>query len=329
MTTDYDHMAAAPCPVCEHRCERILTRKLRRGHGVVFYCDHCHFGFLVQTLLAEAVLDDGDSLRQYYARDYRQHVSHKAEPGATNPEEIFAAYSRYQGDRLRLFQDVVRNGPVDSVLEIGASAGQFLRHIDHYGARRCAIEFDPACCEYMKRMDIDVDDKSLAESRFHVERFDVVCAFQVMEHALDPVQFLADIKAVLKPGGVAIVEVPNLHDALRGLWGCKEYDAFYFHADHRFYFSARALKQLGRRAGFRNPEIRFTQDYNVLNHLHWLMTGRPQADCHAGLAPPSLPGNDTSVRDWLIDRLQFLNHEYIQKLTSTGTTSNITMILQG
>ncbi len=308
----------AVCPICGTETDAILATELRRGAGTVYQCHPCHLGFLV---------DEKKDLAAYYARDYRQQASHKADGAATDPEEIFESYSRYQGARLALLSEVTASR--GSILEIGASAGQFLRHLDGTWARRCAIEFDLGCCEYMKRMDIEVSDKHLRDLHFFGEKFDAVCAFQVMEHVEDPLKFLVDIKTVLAPGGTALIEVPNLHDSLRGLWGIEEYDHFYFHEDHRFYFSGRALKQLAKTAGFRKIEIRFTQDFNILNHLHWLLNRTPQPDCHVGLAPPSLPGNDTSIREWLIDRIRLLNHEYIQKLTSTGTTSNITMILLG
>jgi 2-polyprenyl-3-methyl-5-hydroxy-6-metoxy-1,4-benzoquinol methylase len=307
------------CPICSSITKDVLTRKLRRGEGIVFHCRNCDLGFLWSTSASD--------LEKYYARDYRQHVSHKAEPAPTNPEEIFEAYRRYQGDRLKIVIPLLEKD--SSILEIGASAGQFLRNLDWNGVRRCAIEPDPACCEFMKRMDIETDDKMLAQSRFRVEQFNVIAAFQVLEHTEDPIFFLKTIKSMLKPGGKAVIEVPNLHDALRGVWGIPEYQAFYFHSDHRFYFTARSLRAISKLAGFKNPEIRYTQDYNLLNHLHWLMNRAPQPDCHVGLGPVAFQGKSKMLTEWLSGELHRLNGQYIEKLTSIGCTSNITMILEG
>ncbi len=321
MRPSYDDVVAVCCPMCNIKTERVLARKLRRGTGIVFYCHPCDLGFLFQNKIQD--------LQEYYARDYRQQASHRADGAATNPEEIYEAYHRYQIDRVRLVEDAVGGSLVDSVLEIGASAGQFLRRVSFHGARKCAIEFDPACCEFMRRMDIEADTRPLAQSTFRYDKFDVVCAFQVIEHTDNPVKFLTDIKSVLKPGGVAVIECPNLHDALRGIWGLKEYNDFYFHADHRFYFTGRSLKALAKAAGFAKPEIRFTQDYSILNHLHWLMNRAPQPDCHVGLGPVKFGGSNRMISDWLTGELRRLNEEYVARLTSTGTTSNITLIVGG
>lgn len=302
------------CPVCGAPTDKVLTDRLRRGMGVVYYCESCDLGYLVKTWRDE---------KDYYAKDYRDSVSHKAGGSATRAAEIFDVYSRYQKSRVDAVLPHLK--PSTSILEIGASAGQFLAHIT--AARRCAIEPDAECCELMEHAGIETDTAFLRDSRFYRQRFDIVCAFQVMEHAENPVAFLKDIRAVLNPGGVAFVEVPNLYDPLRSVWSISEYEPFYFHGDHLFYFSMDALLAVAHKAGFTAPQIRFTQDYNLLNHLHWIMTRSPQPDCHIGLSPVKLTGADSGMASWLSHKLAALNDEYVSMLESSGETSNIMAIL--
>lgn len=306
---------SATCPLCSGVTHTVLTRTLRRGHGTAFHCADCDLGFLVPSKL----LPGG-----YYNGEYRDTVSHRADGGGTNPQEMFDTYRRYQDSRLAAVTPHLKPGT--SILEVGASAGQFLHHIT--AARRCAIEPDRRCCDFMESIGIETDSEFLRSSRFYREKFDIVCAFQVMEHTDDPVSFLKDIRHVLRPGGVAFVEVPNLADALRSVWGVPEYEPFYFHAEHLFYFSMESLLSVAQKAGFTTPQIQFTQDYNLINHLHWITTKGPQADCHIGLAPIALHGKDSGMAAWLSKKLAALNAEYVSMLESSGETSNIMLVLQ-
>jgi hypothetical protein len=83
-------------------------------------------------------------------------------------------------------------------------------------------------------------------------------------------------------------------------------------------------------AGFRPDqiEISFSQDYNILNHLHWVMNNGPQADCHIGLGPINFTGRDQELANWLSGEIEVLNKKYLQKLISKKVTSNIMMKLQ-
>ena len=159
-------MIGAICPLCHEMTKDVLASTLRRGVGTVFHCPKCDLGFLI-----------GEKREGYYHRQYRDEVNHKAEGGETTPQEIFDTYTKYQGGRLAMLRPrVAFDG---STLEIGASAGQFISLV---GGRRCAIEPDPRCCAFMAAAGIETDANYLRNSRFYQEKFDVVCAFQVLEH---------------------------------------------------------------------------------------------------------------------------------------------------
>ncbi len=55
------------------------------------------------------------------------------------------------------------------------------------------------------------------------DSFDFVFAGEVIEHLLSPMELLAEIRRVLKPGGTVVLTTPNLarlQDRLRFIWGC-------------------------------------------------------------------------------------------------------------
>lgn len=307
------------CPLCTRPTDHLLTATLRRGTGRVLYCPDCDFGFLVKPPA---------DLRAYYDGQYRQAHSHRAAGGSTHAEELFRIYGEFQQQRLAAVLPVLR--PDHAVLEIGASAGQFLHHLAGKCRRRCAIELDRSCCVFMQEtLGLETDSEFLERSRFRQDRFDVVCAFQVLEHSDDPIGLLREIAGVLAPGGHAFIEVPNLYDPLRAVWGIPEYETFYFHDAHLSYFTRRALTIAAKRAGLPPASLsfRFTQDYNLLNHLHWITTRSPQATCEPGLRPIALTGADRDLAAWLSAELVALNERYNQRLIESERTSNILMMV--
>ena len=297
----------------------MVTARLRRGVGVVHRCEACDHGFLLPG-------EDRDE-RAYYAEGYLAEYSHQAEGSSTDARELFEVYERFQGDRLALMADHLV--PSARLLEVGASARQFLHHARSRVASVSAIELDVGCCTFMgEELGIPAESDFLADSSFAGGAFDVVCAFQVMEHVPDPVGFLEDLRAATSPGGVVYIEVPNLHDPLLTVWNVPGYHDFYYHGAHLHYFSATSLLKVAADAGFApdDLELHFLQDYNLLNHLHWATLGAPQPTCEVGLNPVSVPGADEAMATWLTGEMTRLDAEYRARLVDSGRTSNIMLV---
>ncbi len=315
------HSHQANCSLCNATTDSVLSTKLRRGTGIVFYCESCKHGFLAENQAPDA--------KDYYAEGYRQEYSHNAEAAATSAREIFEIYKSYQKDRLREIVPHLSAGT--ELLEVGASSGQFLVNIKDKVALVNAIELDKACCAFMtSELGIDADTEYLRESRFADRHYDVICAFQVLEHVPDPVVFLKELRASAKKGATMFIEVPNLNDPLLSVWNVESYQKFFYHSAHLHYFTEDSLRKAGRLAGFTDEqvEISFTQDYNLLNHLNWIMNNAPQATCNIGLSEVSLGGADADLSAWLTGKMKSLNQEYIDRLITKKTTANMMMIVK-
>ena len=308
------------CPICVVPTDNVIASRLRRGKGTVFYCEACDHGFL----MPEQEID----MKAYYAETYRNEYSHHATGAATNAREIFDVCYKYQDERISMVSSYLSKE--SRVLEVGASAGQFLANIQERVALVNAIELDKSCCDFMQtELGINADSEFMGESKFANEKYDIVCSFQVMEHVVSPVNFLRDLRLFLKGGGVAFIEVPNLRDPLLSVWNVKSYQTFYYHAAHLHYFTETSLKKLAMNVGFLPGQIaiEFTQDYNLMNHLNWIMNDSPQPTCDVGLSAINVQGTDREISAWLTKRLRELNAEYIAKLIDAKATSNIMMIL--
>jgi len=75
----------------------------------------------------------------------------------------------------------------------------------------------------------------------HLGYFDLISMIHVLEHIVDPVSYLQKLTSLLRPGGLILIEVPNLRR--------NPYDLAIF--DHCSHFTASSLKILLAQAGLR------------------------------------------------------------------------------
>ena len=143
------------------------------------------------------------------------------------------------------------------VLEIGPGHGEALRVLRERGgyARIDAIDNSPevvAACRGIEGVTVTLVDDAVAFLAEHRGAYDLVLLYHVVEHfppdAVPPL--LTAVRAALRPGGVAVVGVPNAAAPLIG----PEQQAFDF--THRTAFSPWSLEQVLRMSGFPRVEVR-------------------------------------------------------------------------
>lgn len=108
--------------------------------------------------------------------------------------------------------------------------------------------------------------------------FSVVGLFHVLEHILDPGSFLANIRQLLTPESVVLIEIPSLTCPLLTLYRSQAYQQFYFQRQHPFNYSHTSLQRLMEYHQFRTIEVLSFQRYGLENHLNWLLREKPGGD---------------------------------------------------
>jgi SAM-dependent methyltransferase len=161
----------------------------------------------------------------YYGEYYRNEREHWWFRGR---EEIL----RGQLERARRFGTIPRNA---RILNIGAATGRSSEWLGEYGVVT-SLEYDADCCRLTREWTgLDIVEGSILELPWPDESFDLVCAFDVIEHVEDDILATREMKRVVRIGGILLVTVP----ACSYLW-C-EHDSINHHFRR---YSIRELRRL-------------------------------------------------------------------------------------
>jgi len=134
-------------------------------------------------------------------------------------------------ERIPLFQEAIGKGR--HVLDLGCRSGALTRHFLE-GNAVVGIDVDPAALAKAQQLGItpvvaDVDEPLQLDS----ETFDAVVAGELLEHVRFPRALVAEVRRVLRPGGVFVGSVPNafrMQNRLRFLRGLQpERDLTHLH----------------------------------------------------------------------------------------------------
>jgi len=100
------------------------------------------------------------------------------------------------------------------ILNIGAATGRSTELLSAYG-KVTSIEYDADCCAYTnERLGLGILNASILDLPFEAEQFDLVCAFDVIEHVEEDGQAVVEMKRVCKTDGILYITVP----AFMSLW---------------------------------------------------------------------------------------------------------------
>jgi len=132
-------------------------------------------------------------------------------------------------------------------------------------------------------------------------KYELVTAFHVLEHVLDPIAFLHSVAETLTEHGQLIIETPNASDALLSFYQCEAFACFTYWSCHVMLYNQETLRKLVEQSGLQLKYIQQVQRYPLSNHLYWLGCGKPGGH--------NVWGRINSVN---------LNEEYAKQLAEMG-----------
>ena len=185
-------------------------------------------------------------------------------------EEIFRPRAELAAKRLA--------GRSSGVLgDIGAGAGLFLEEMRKImpRARLTAIEPSQEMAAICRKKGFEVIDRAIEDVDRQEARFDLLTAFELLEHLHEPKVLFRSAHEMLKPGGLFLMTTLNCEGFdIQVLWGDSKN---IYPAQHINFFNPMSIRMALENAGFRIEELTTPGrlDWDIVENAIKDSTGQP------------------------------------------------------
>jgi len=261
---------AKGCRVCrdadvEQFCTAVDRVVARPGETwAIMRCRSCGFGWTSPTL-------DESRIAAYYPPFYLGDT--ETAIAEFHSGKLTRSRSwRKETEKVRLVEKYAAGG---RLLDVGCGDGRFLWALDSRRWERFGIELSAQLVALVRsRMPaISLQAGDLHSDELAEGAFDVVTMWHALEHMPDPQRALRRAAALLGPGGVLFVSLPNL-DSLQAQLFRRFWYGFDDVPRHLHHFGRRSLGLLLRDSGLKvQKQLMFSRvvNFHSLKHslLHW------------------------------------------------------------
>jgi len=135
------------------------------------------------------------------------------------------------------------------LLDVGTAGGSFMFVAKAAGWQVEGCEPNRWMCDWANNhYGLKIVPGTVFDMQLSAESFDAVALWDVLEHTLDPKATLKECARVLKPGGLLVVNYPNIQSAIARLMGRRW---VFLLSVHLYYFTARTLAKMLNELNFR------------------------------------------------------------------------------
>ena len=243
----YDGFEQKRCEICGHGSSQLVAERpdLLLGGKDIYQmgeCEGCGAIYLNPRPVPGKMAD-------FYPEDYQPYTI------GVHAENFLNRFLRRYGlkKRHKIIAKFVKQG---TLLDVGCATGDFLAEVAaQEGWQVLGIETSAAAARYAReQVGLDVLVSTLNRASFPDESLDVITMWDVLEHVYDPCAVLDEVARLLRPGGLFVVNHPNLDSLDRRLFG--RFWAGFELPRHLYLFPTQLLKDLMAQRGFEQVERR-------------------------------------------------------------------------
>jgi len=227
-----------PCCICEGKNFELLSEKDIYGlYLPVVICKDCG---LIQTNPRMT----HDSYNQFYNDEYR-----KLHEGKSIPRDDFFILQYERGREI--YEYLEKNLEFDlanlKVLEVGTGSGGILHYFRQKRNEVCGCDLVPEYIEFgRKKYDLNLHVGTINDIDVNWNP-DVVIYSHVLEHILNPVDELTNLRPIMHENTILYIQVPGLRYMK---YYCGGNFLKWIRIAHVYYFTLRTLKNLLYKAGY-------------------------------------------------------------------------------
>lgn len=198
-----------------------------------------------------------EKMQSYAEKEYSTGVYQKYVDAAPLKKEMFRK-------RISPIQQRIKGG---RLLDVGCSSGFFLETALESGFDAFGIEFSKEAIaqakpEIQKRITCADVNEWVREKK---QTFDVIVAFDLIEHTQDPLLFLQNLKKMLSPNGWIVISTPDIGHFLRYLM--RSHWPMLQPLQHTYLFSKKAMLKAFEMTGLENIHIQNATKTLSLDYL--------------------------------------------------------------
>lgn len=207
-----------------------------------------------------------------------------------------AVHRKYFRKKIREIGEI---GDYKTLLDIGCAMGILLEEAKKMGYRVQGVDISKDAVVYCRKKGL------LVTENYPKKQFNVITAFEVIEHERDPLGMMTRVHSLLKPGGKAVLTTPNHSSIWRKIMG--KWWVGYHHPEHVTFWDPTSLRFLMEKTGFKHIVIRhdcprpfplsflFTRSADYFPWAAWMLRPIGKLFDRTGIINPINPWDDLIV----------------------------------